>query len=262
MSDFSSVTEMIQKIQEQNSRIAQAIQPTFTAIEAIQKQQIPINAVMESVQLIQEVLAKSTSAIFAINDKVQQSLSAVSCMSTALSKTCESIVSATSVSISPAFVTALTQYANSIQRFTSQVNWEDVLGSSLNYSIAPNFEATSIDSWIDSASDILNDMSEQEWIDETEEKTIRSTFQDIKSTLLPAGKVIFCILNILALISTITGCNLINGIEQFERDSDKQVEVMPINNDDKKIIVAETELFNQVSDALMFSDDTPEVRKD
>ena len=62
--------------------------------------------------------------------------------------------------------------------------------------------------------------------------------------------------------SFITGCNLINAIEQFEQDSDKQVEVMPINNDDKKIIVAETELFNQISDALMFSDDTPEVRKD
>ena len=156
----------------------------------------------------------------------------------------------------------LEKYSKSLDRFNNCIDWDTILTQPIN--LTHNFHADDsiIESWIDSASDIVDDMSEQEWIDETEEETIRSTFQDIKSTLLPAGKVIFYILNILSLISTITGCNLINAIEQFEQDSDKQVEVMPINNDDKKIIVAETELFNQISDALMFSDDTPEVRKD
>ena len=107
MSDFSSVTNTVQKIQEQNSQLAKAIQPSFAITGAIQKQQIPTSAVLESAQLIQGALTKSTSFF---NDSFQQTLSAVSHVSTAFSKsfdmgkTCASIAAAATVNISPALI--------------------------------------------------------------------------------------------------------------------------------------------------------------
>lgn len=133
MSDFSSVTKAVQKIQEQNYQLAKAIQPSFAITEAIQKQQIPTGAVLESAQLLQGVLTKSTSVF---NDSFQQTLSAVSCMSTALKNSFDisSIAAATSVSISPA-LTSFSQAMSNLVSGNISFNLSNSVSSTLAQSV-------------------------------------------------------------------------------------------------------------------------------
>lgn len=76
----------------------------------------------------------------------------------------------------PSAASSLLQYATSVERFINQVEQPLTLGERLSQSTVPDFEPATFDHWLDSATEIVDDMANQCWITKEQQVSVKKNF--------------------------------------------------------------------------------------
>lgn len=162
-----------------------------------------------------------------------------------------------SLHISPSFsaMDSLSKYAESTYRFKNNIDWDTVLNRPLNDS---NFDDSVIDSWFNSAVEVIDDMAKQKWLQEESDLTSKNVDPPLEiipfSQLPPYRKMIEIIMLIAALIGITSGA--LDIIAYFREANPPQPPAvhMELNENDEKIITCQTDLFDSVTSHLALND--------
>lgn len=158
----------------------------------------------------------------------------------------------------PSSASSLLQYAESIERFVNHAELPLTLGEQLSQFMIPDSETINFEHWLDSATEIVDDMTDQCWLTKEQQAVVQKTFaRKIKeklSKISPAERVMIFIA-ILQLFAQITGFNIFDCLNITSDDNPDAISAPPavykeLNDNEVKIITCQTSLINDVADKL------------
>lgn len=232
------------------SPVAEAIQRQRTFSNYLQSARNNSCAASFNIDTVISTVVNSLSDIMNISAAGQINLSGI----------CNAIKAMPSLepAMIPSVASSLLQYAKTVERFMNQVEQPPTLDERLSQSMVPDFEPATFDYWLDSATEIVDDMANQCWLTKEQQSSVKETFagkiKEKPSKISPAEKIMIFIA-ILQLLAQITGFTIFNYLNKASDDNSDAISDPPavykeLNDSEVKIITCQTTLINDVADKL------------
>lgn len=266
------LSSVIDTIHEQNERIRKTLEPLHKQSLFLQQYKENIDKINETLRFKQQILNDIISPVYEqlqrINEvalSIHEVASSTSDIAAQIPKVPEvpelskivNTIPTVNFSAIPSVTSVLSQYASSIDRFKNTLNLATISVQPPSELMYPSLDFSDMDSLFDSSEDIIDDMAAQNWITESDRKSLRTAIQEIKEKLMPVGKKIWNFVAFLSVIAGLTGINLSDVVDHFQPEP--QIEIRHLNDSEERIIIAQTDLINNFCNSLQSTQELSEI---